>query len=457
MKYLLTAILFCSLTAAAQKQPAILRTTAGSFDYSVDGKKETWNIVPGGRPILMEVPAGRKQTTRVVIETGLDTVSYLLRSGQRINFLVVHNNDTIYSQLAGVPKNANFTDSYIRERKGKFEVDIPEVQELAKIMVALSRGGSSDSGITNMRTRYYQEVMAHFGRYQHHPIIDTISRYIKDGDESSYWYYYDWKMNANAYKFTKDGKIVNKGPIRKMGFKETADPFVKYAGLAADFAAKSGFRKFYASHKGYYDSLLREYTRYNPVQQMKNWLEEQFPYQYDYFLITWSPLTSGAHATGSFEDNGFRQTVMFSAGVTINRAFNQAVNEMLNSRVLFTEIDHNYVNPHAEKYREDVNEAMNDKNKWAKGIDDNSTYADPMSTFQEYMTWAVFSLYCLSYYQEADVMTFIERMERQMEQRRGFNNFKAFNRELMRLYLQYNKTRKAHELYPEILSWCKKQ
>ena len=45
----------------------------------------------------------------------------------------------------------------------------------------------------------------------------------------------------------------------------------------------------------------------------------------------------------------------------------------------------------------------------------------------------------------------------QMEQRRGFSNFKAFNRELMRLYLHYNKTKKAHELYPEIIEWCKKQ
>jgi hypothetical protein len=77
--------------------------------------------------------------------------------------------------------------------------------------------------------------------------------------------------------------------------------------------------------------------------------------------------------------------------------------------------------------------------------------------FKEYMTWAVFSLYCLDKYSESDVMTFVDRMETQMEQRRGFNNFKAFNRELIRLYRHYNKTRKAHELYPEMIAWCKKQ
>lgn len=355
-----------------------------------------------------------------------------------------------------VSKNVTFSDSYIKKHKGRFDVEIPEVQELAKIMVALSKGGSSDSGITNMRTAYYQEVKAHFTPFANHPVIDTLNKYIKDGSESSYWYYYDWKMNANGYAFTKDGKIVNKGIIRKMGFKETNDPFIKYADMAADFAAKSGFRKFYASHKRYYDSLLKTYTKYNPLNDMKAWLEKHFPYKYDYFLITFSPLTAGAHSTGNFEDNGFKQTVMFIAGVNINQNYNQAVNEMSNSRVVFTEIDHNYVNPVAEKYAKDISEAMKDKVKWRMGIDDSSSYADPMSTFQEYMTWAVFSLYSLDRYQQSDVMTYTERMERQME-RRGFNNFKAFNRELMRLYQHYKKTAKVHELYPKIIEWCKKQ
>lgn len=357
-------------------------------------------------------------------------------------------------------KNVNFSNSYIRKHKGKFDVEIPEVQELAKIIVALSIGGSTDSSITNMRTAYYQEVKSHFTPFKNHPIIDTINKYIKDESDSSYWHYYAWKMHANAYAFTKSGKLVNKGIIRKMGFADPGapgDPFLKYADLVADFAAKSGFRQFYAAHKRYYDSLLKDYTKYNPLQEMKAWLESQYPYTYDYYLITYSPLTGGAHSTQRFEDNGFNQTVMFIAGVTINSKYNQAVNEMLNSRVVFTEIDHNYDNPTSDKYANDINQAMKDKTKWAKDIPDNSSYASPMSMFNEYMTWALFSLYCLDKYQESDVLTFMDRMERQMEQRRGFTNFKAFNRELIRLYLHYNKTKKAYDLYPEILDWCKKQ
>jgi hypothetical protein len=147
---------------------------------------------------------------------------------------------------------------------------------------------------------------------------------------------------------------------------------------------------------------------------------------------------------------------MYVAGASANSKYNQAVNEMWSSKVVFTEIDHNYDNVITDKYEKDINEAMKDKAKWGKGVEEGSAYASPMSLFSEYVTWSLFSLYCLDKYQESDVMTVMDRLERQMENR-GFNNFKAFNRELMRLYQHYNKTKKAHELYPQIIEWCKKQ
>jgi len=446
----------------AQNNLPVIQSNINSIEYTFGGKKSSWNILPEAKPSILEIPAGAKQASRVTLKTDKDSVSFSVKLNQKVDFIVLHKGDSIYKQVVGVPKNVNFTNSYIKKHRGKFDVEIPEVQELAKIMVALSNIGSTDSNMTNMRTAYYQEVKAHFTPFKNHPIIDTINKYLTDkvNPDSSYWHYYAWKMNANAYTFNKAGKIINKGVIRKMGFNDPGapgDPFMKYADLVADFASKSGFRKFYASHKPYYDSLLKTYVKFIPLQDMKAWLEDHYPYKYDYFLITFSPLTGGAHSTSMFEDNGFNQTVMFVAGVSINSRFNQAVNEMSNSRVVFTEIDHNYDNLASAKYADDINEAMKDKAKWGKDIPDNSAYDSPMALFNEYMTWALFSLYCLDRYPENDVMTFVERMERQMEKGRDFNNFKAFNRELMRLYLHYNKTRKAHELYPEIIEWCKKQ
>lgn len=449
-----------SQAALGQTNLPVIHANAKEVAYTVNGKKNSWTLSPAATPVVLEVPVADKKQSRITFKTDVDSISYNVKLNQAINLIVVYNGDSVPTQITGVPKNVNFTKSYIKKHKGRFEVAIPEVQELAKIMLALSIGGSTDSSLTNMRTAYYQEVKVHFTPFKDHPIINIINKHVKDESDSSYWHYYTWKMSANAYAFTKEGKIVNTGVIRDMSFDEPgapSDPFVQYADLAADFAAKSGFRQFYASHKPYYDSLLKAYTQYNPLQQMNAWLEHHFPYKYDYFYITFSPLTGGAHSTQRYEDNGFKQTVMFVAGVTVNRNYNQAVNEMSSSRVVFTEIDHNYDTPTAEKYAKDINEAMKEKAKWGKGIEDGSAYDSPMSLFNEYMTWALFSLYCLDTYQESDVLTFLDRMEPQMEKRRGFSNFKAFNRELMRLYLHYNKMKKAHELYPEIIEWCKKQ
>lgn len=452
-------LLLGSQTAFAQTSLPVIQSNVKEVEYTIEGKKSIWTISPAAKPDVLQVQVAGKKPSRVTFKTDVDSVSYNVKLNQAINFIVLYKGDSAHTQVTGVPKNANFSNSYIKEHKGKFDVAIPEVQELAKIMVAISNVGSTDSNMTNMRTAYYKEVKAHFTPFKNHPIIDTINKYITDNNDndSGYWHYYAWKMNANAYTFTKQGKIVNKGVIRRMGFDVPADPFVKYADLIADFAAKSAFRQFYASHKQYYDSSLLAYVKYNPLREMKAWLEEHFPYKYDYYLITYSPLTGGAHSTQKFEDKGFNQTVMYIAGVNVNPNYNQAVNEMLNSRVVFTEIDHNYDNPTSDNYEKDINEAMKDMAKWGKGLSGNSHYASPMNVFKEYMTWGLFSLYCLDKYKESDVLTFLDRMETQMENRRGFNNFKAFNRELMRLYLQYNKTKKAHELYPEIIEWCKKQ
>ena len=457
-------ILMLLLLAGGQQVLAqnsrVIRAQSAAIEYRIDDKRATWNINPKGGLKVFPVPVGARGHSKVIFKTEADSIAYTVKLHQKIRFLVVHNGDTVKAQLTGVPKRANFSDSYIKKHKGKFEVAIPEVQELAKIMVALSTGGSTDSGITNMRTAYYQKVKAHFSPFKHHPVIDSISKYIKGETDSSYWHYYTWKMSANAYAFTPGGKIVNKGIIRDMSFQEPGaptDPFVKHAALVADFAAQSGFRKFYAAHRPFYDSLLKAYKTFIPLQDMKDWLEKHYPYQYDYFFITFSPLTAGAHSTGIFEDNGFHQTVMYVAAVSVNSRYNEAVNAMLNSRVVFTEIDHNYDNPVSDQYITEINDAMKDKSKWGKGIPDKGAYDSPLDMFKEYMTWAVFSLYCLDKYSESDVMTFVDRMETQMEQRRGFNNFKAFNRELIRLYRHYNKTRKAHELYPEMIAWCKKQ
>jgi hypothetical protein len=76
--------------------------------------------------------------------------------------------------------------------------------------------------------------------------------------------------------------------------------------------------------------------------------------------------------------------------------------------------------------------------------------------FNEYMTWAMFSLYCYDNYPHAEVDNFVKKMENRMVNDRYFVKFKEFNQELIS---QYNKNHRISmsDLYDIILLWAEKQ
>ena len=92
--------------------------------------------------------------------------------------------------------------------------------------------------------------------------------------------------------------------------------------------------------------------------------------------------------------------------------YNQNVNEMLESRVVFTEIDHNFVNPLSDKKIDIINKVFADRNRWTKEGNGTSAYESAYSVFNEYMTWGLFSLYCLDNFPNNDARQSIQKMEK---------------------------------------------
>ena len=128
---------------------------------------------------------------------------------------------------------------------------------------------------------------------------------------------------------------------------------------------------------------------------------------------------------------------------------------MLSSRVVFTEIDHNFVNPVSARYRKEINDAFGSRTKWVDTtLFGTDGYDNPEAVFNEYMTWALYSLYCIDHFKPADRDEFIPIMEEQMGKLRGFTRFKDFNRQLMQLYTA-DRTIKPDDLYTKMLAWSK--
>jgi hypothetical protein len=69
------------------------------------------------------------------------------------------------------------------------------------------------------------------------------------------------------------------------------------------------------------------------------------------------------------------------------------------------------------------------------------------------MTFAVYSLYVQDNYSKDDLIEYLPKLENQMEESRGFNNFKKFNRKLLEKY-EENKNIKMTDLYDYILNWA---
>jgi hypothetical protein len=360
-----------------------------------------------------------------------------------------------------------FSPAYIRKNKGNVQFDIPEAYELANIIWTLSPSGRRAKDLYT-EGDYYKKVMAYFKPYAGHRIFKEL-----DFPDSVYFdKYYSFRENSFAFNFkepkpgAKDTKLLFNGPYYYVFGNDLADSslFGRLLPLVEDFAAKSKFREFYKSNLAFYQKEIAREKSLMPVRQMWDWLEREFVKpNYQSYRVVFSPLIGGSHSTQRYstEDTygSFSENVMFVCGAgrydTIS-AFTEKQKEGLMSGIVFTEIDHNYVNPATSKYRKVVDSIFSKRAVWVRSSMSSNYYSHPESVFNEYMTHAVFCLYVLDVYDKSTADLVIDRREVMNVDRRGFYKFREFDRELIRLRQEY-KNLKVVELYPYILDWCRKQ
>lgn len=356
---------------------------------------------------------------------------------------------------------AYFSAEYIAKYDNKSIIDIPEVSELVNIIMALHIDAEKEDNMFDVSTRYYKQAKLYFQPFIQHSIIDTVHNNITDitlledyninvFSEESYNFYYNLKMNACSYYFDENDNIVHNGAVKN--FRGGENLVNKYLNLIEDFSKKSNFRKFYRDNKAYYDTLISTYKRLNPVQQMQTWLDEKFNYSYGSYVIYFSPLVNGAHSARFFNEGEFKQAFMFVCPIEPNSEINPLDDEIISSRPLFTEIDHSYVNPLSDKYHQSIEIAFSNKEKWAaKSITDY--YNNQYKIFNEYMTFAIYTLYVYDNYPKEHLFSYLPVIENQMVELRGFIKFKDFNRALLEKY-KIDRTIKMAELYEYILDWA---
>ncbi|MCG2613778.1 DUF4932 domain-containing protein [Terrimonas sp. NA20] len=360
--------------------------------------------------------------------------------------------------------NCYFPPDYIKKNTGSIQFDIPESYELANIIWTLSPGGQRATDL-NKQNDYFKEVAAYFKPWMDHPVLKSL-----DFPDSIYYdKYYQFRENSFAFNFDKtlkNNRLLFNGPYYYVFGDELADSslFGKMKPLAEDFAAKSKFREFYQKHLLYYKKAIARQQQLLPVRQMWTWLEGQFPgRQFQSYRIVFSPLIGGSHSTQQYHaksnDGWFSENVMFICGTDRYDSvttYTEKQREGLMSGIVFTEIDHNYVNPTTSKFRATVDSIFSNRDYWVKPGISKGYYGSPSSVFNEYMTQAAFCLYVDDDYDKETADLVIQKREEMMAGPRNFSKFREFNQELMKLF-KGNKPKKLVDLYPAILEWCKKQ
>jgi hypothetical protein len=387
-------------------------------------------------------------------------IPYKRLPGLQVHFIPLQSpkGKTIYRLHFNAVHSA-FSPQYIRENSGKVEIKIPEVYELANVLWLLSPSGQRANNL-NKEGRYYENVVRYFKPFLNHPVFKKL-----DFPDSIYYQqYYDFRDNSLSFHFSKN-KLVYGGPYYYVfgNDREFNSLFKELVPLIGDFAARSNFRKFFSNNKEYYEAQIKREQQLVPIQKMWVWLETQFPkIKYNSYKIIFSPLIKSSHSTQNFatyHHAWYEETVMFVCGPEIYDSKKELTEDQkkgILSGIVFTEIDHNYVNPTSTKYSKLIDTIFSKRAAWVNRQGDTKFYDSPMAVFNEYMTHAVFCLYVTDNFDSVTAEFIIGKRESLMVETRQYIKFKEFNQALAKIR-EENKDATVSELFDEILEWSRKQ
>lgn len=251
---------------------------------------------------------------------------------------------------------ATFSTEYRSVMQDSVTYEIPEISELFHVVAALTSFGKANTEIIDKSTDYYQEVLNHFEEYQKHPVIKKIQKELRRNR------YNRLKMDACGFYFNQNGNIEKDKTYPTLSFesKNWLEPYIEQL---EDFSNQSSFRSFYKNHKDFYNQLISLQREQLAVKSHWEWLEKKFENRYQSYRITFSPLVYGSHSASYFIDNDFSQSIMFIGPPYVTDKYSKKQLEGLAGRMVFTEIDHNYINPLSDKYQEEIKTFIGDLEK----------------------------------------------------------------------------------------------
>lgn len=352
------------------------------------------------------------------------------------------------------PMRNDFENGYTERNNNAVTFEIPESFEIANII--LSFVYEDDQILRD--TDYYANVIKYFSAFKNHPLIKKLKQYSITDEEL----YYNFRTNSVGYTLVGDSLKSNGIYYTVWGDDVEDNYFSKNISLINEFIRTSNLTSFLRDNSKYYQAQVERTKELLPINKMWKWLENNFSEKINYYKIIFSPLINGSHNTQKFfwyeRDKEFIEADMFILSANGMDAkytdFNDTQKEVVYSPIVFTEIDHNYINPISDKYYKEIKASLADTSNWAskKAL---AWYKSPQSVFNEYITHAAYILYAYDTYNKELFELARQNRIKLNKDRRGFIKFEEFADMLFNLYINRKQGSTLESLYPEILEKLK--
>lgn len=353
-------------------------------------------------------------------------------------------------------EKVNFSEKFKKENQGKYKIEINELKELIHIMIAITSTGKENSDMIQQEGQYYKDVRSYFKPYENEAIIKTFDSLMS---ASLYNYVF---LTGNAISYNLKGKKLVKSSVFEFPAMGVANihidknPITIYKKEIENFAKKSKFRKFYSEHREFYSKIISDYEKSANLGKQWKWLENNFETKKESYIILCSPLINGFNYTGQFTNNNFSLIHMNLPPVDNYPNLTALENELSNTRVMFTEIDHNYVDAPTASNTDLINQIFANRKIWVnEEVEGTYAYPTPVKVFNEYMTYGVFVLYCKDNYDQASLNKATKDAISLMSER-GFPKMELFIEVLFKIRAEHP-NKKIDTWYPEFLKQLAKK
>lgn len=320
------------------------------------------------------------------------------------------------------------------------KIELTESYELGNIILALTEYGKTDPWDVQKIPPYYDEIIQYFEPVKNHPLLDSVNYSRKDWEK-----FLGFRTDMYAFSFDNTGKLKRDYPFNSFGPKEVD----KNLDLINDFVQQSNYRQFFRQHQGFYNQLISNYNSYHFIQEsfgFLNKIAEKPPKLNSNYVIAISPLVGGQNCHRDIDSLTTVDFPNIGEDLVLGNLKANVYRRLMDNHAIFTEMDHGYANPISDRYAEKIRQNFV-RDKW------NSAKGYPgISTFNEYMTWAVFDLFIQEKFPEAKTDS-ISGIFSKLNVARGFFAQHVFSEKLSQLY-QKSKSKKLESLYEPMLKWA---